>query len=89
MPPLAARSTYRAYGAAADLVKPTAHAGRIEQFTLCLTRTNRIRNDAACGRPGPRDRHVYREAIQGTAVEAFVDQKTRTPRGLSRSFGLA
>ena len=67
-----------------------ATLGAPSKFTLCFAEDE---SDPAW-EPLSVARGFSREAstvtlFQGHGVEAFVDQKTRTPEGLSRSFGLA
>ena len=67
-----------------------ATLGAPSKFTLCFAEDE---SDPSW-EPLSMTRGVARGAsavtlFQGHGVEAFVDQKTRTPEGLSRSFGLA
>jgi hypothetical protein len=67
-----------------------ATLGAPSKFTLCFAEdeSDPSWEPLSVARGVPRETSAV-TLFQGHGVEAFVDQKTRTPEGLSRSFGLA
>ena len=67
-----------------------ATLGAPSKFTLCFAEdeSDPAWEPLSVARGFPRDASTV-TLFQGHGVEAFVDQKTRTPEGLSRSLGLA
>ena len=68
-----------------------ATLGAPSKFTLCFAEDEWDPSSrfAALGRTRISSGASTVTLFQGHGVEAFVDQKTRTPEGLSRSFGLS